>query len=73
MLILRRVTASKIAEEVLPGRETSGSREQRRDQKRAVGDALHGAHRDKEEGRVSAHPSHVFTVRCVQISLEHGT
>ena len=40
-------------EEVLPGRETSGSREQRRDQKKAIGDSLHGAHRAKEEDRVS--------------------
>jgi hypothetical protein len=52
LLSVRRVATSKIAEEVLPGRETSGSHEQRRDQKRAAGDALHGAHRDKEEGRV---------------------
>lgn len=39
-------------EEVLPGRETAGSREQRRDQKRAIGDAVHGSHRAKEEDRV---------------------
>lgn len=39
-------------EELLPGRETAGSKEARRDQKRAAGEALHGAHRDKEEARV---------------------
>lgn len=47
-----RTTVARIAEEVLPGKETGGSREQRRDQRKAVGEALHGAHRDKEEGRV---------------------
>jgi hypothetical protein len=72
MHILCRVTASKIAEEVLPGKETSGSREQRRDQKRAVGDALHGAHRDKEEGRVSAHTVYTCTALEVSGSFEHG-
>ena len=45
-------------EEVLPGRETSGSREQRRDQKKAIGDSLHGAHRAKEEDRVSIYYHH---------------
>ena len=48
-----RATTGKLMEELLPGKETSGSNEARRDQKRAAGDALHGAHRDKEEGRVS--------------------
>lgn len=43
-----------LMDELLPGRETSGSREQKRDQKRAVGDAIHGAHRYKEEERVKA-------------------
>lgn len=54
VVIAHSTSAGAIMEEVLPGRETSGSREQRRDQKKAVGDALHGAHRAKEEDRVSA-------------------
>jgi hypothetical protein len=40
-------------DELLPGRETSGSRDQRRDQRKAVGEATRAAHRDKEDMRVS--------------------
>ena len=47
-----RNTAGVLMDELLPGKETSGSRDQRRDQKRAAGDALHAAHRYKEDERV---------------------
>lgn len=62
-----RATAGVLMEELLPGRETSGSREQRRDQKRAVGEAIHGAHRQKEEERVRTDMCAAHSFGCTAV------